>query len=283
MSSFKQLYYRLLTRMKNEPRPKSPKELRLEKNGFYLKVYRLHPEGIRLEKAHMNLKGDAHPIAMKYCGPFNHANGAGWWVYPPFDLDVTYLGEGKWDYQIVKEYEPLEKEVLAELLRPGDPYSTTERSRYAFGLSEPETLQIWTGCILKTAPGWCIYVRSPVNLGMGRPYSIQEGVIESDWMPYDIWLNVKFHRKGEKVEIRRAMWPPLAVFLPIRRESYDPSYSWGYQENLLNRGDPESAKLYEGWQAYNFEKWKAQGEKDPLTYYRNRKETLKKMRDEKQI
>lgn len=280
MKDFKRLYYQMLSRLHNEPRKKTAKEWKLERHGLFLKTYRLHPEGVRLEKAHMNLKGNAHKIAMKYCGPFNHANGAGWWVYPPFDLDVTYLGNGKWDYHILKEYDDLEKEVLGEAVRPEDPYQTIERSRYAFGLSEPDTLQIWTGCIFKTPPGWCLQVRSPINLGMDRPFHIQEGIIETDWMPYDIWLNVKFHRVGEKAEIRRQMWPPLALFLPVRRESYDSIYRWKTQDELINRGDPEASKLYDEWQTYNHKKWLAKEKKDSLTYYYSRKEALRKMKED---
>ena len=55
-----------------------------------LEVWRLHPNGIKILPADPRLLGEAPPGALKWCGPFLYANKAGWWVYPPADIDVVY-------------------------------------------------------------------------------------------------------------------------------------------------------------------------------------------------
>lgn len=247
---------------------------------FQMKIFRLHPDGIRLERADPKLRGEAEKGAVKYCGPFMHANYAGWYVYPSIELDVMYLGDGKWDYNIIKPWEDLEKLIITANLSPDDPFKGEGRQKLSFGLSEPQTLQIWSGIIVQTPPGWCIHVRNPINLeaAYARPYHIQEGIIESDWLKYDLWLNIKFHRAGERVQIRQNMWPPIAQIVPTRREAYDPNLS--FEDTIIDKTNPDGSIVWEEWQKYNYQKWVASGTKDSLTYHKTRKPSIQKMRDE---
>jgi hypothetical protein len=89
-----------------------------------------------------------------------------------------------------------------------------------------------TGCVFKTSPGWCLHIRSPINSDLDQPYRIQEGMLETDWMQYAIWMNLKFFRYNEPVRLRRNQRYPLAQLVPVRRESYDGK--WNLQDNTLN-------------------------------------------------
>jgi len=250
-----------------------------------LKVYRLHPGGSMIRKADHKLAGDMYKEpdtanALKWCGPILHANKSGYWAFPAVDMDITYKGGKDWDIKEYRGYAATEQRIIEGNLRPEDKFRDTTRTRTAFSLSEPATFQLWTGCIFRTPPGWCLHVRNPINFpdAYARPFHIQEGIIESDWMNYDIWFNLKFHKIGEKVELRRDMWPPLAQIVPVRRTSYDGE--WDLEDKILSIDDPDGLEVWNGWQDYNYRKWKEKDAKEPLTYHLTRKPTLAEMREQ---
>jgi len=261
-----------------------------------LEVWRLHPNGIKIVPADPRLLGEAPPGALKWCGPFLYANKAGWWVYPPADIDVVYKRvdaggtydakfdrdpdvqalnrlPGYFDYTFISEYAHEEQAVIEQMIRPDHQYRGTNRELYHFGYVEMNVLSIWTGCVFKTPPGWCLHIRSPINIDFDQPYRIQEGMLETDWMQYDIWMNLKFFRYNEPVRLRRTQRYPLAQLVPVRRESYDGK--WNLQDNTLNCVGAEKEKgveIFDSWNAYNYKKWgSGNGEKDPATHNKERR------------
>jgi hypothetical protein len=145
------------------------------------------------------------------------------------------------------------------------------------------TIQVWTGCIFQTPPGWGLQIRSPINFPP-RACHIMEAVLETDWLYYDIWLNIVFDRPGELVQFRRDEWPPIAQLVPVRREGYDAR--WGYEEQTVNRNTQEASEVFEYFVEYNQKKFAGtgtapipnstpQGYKDQSTYYKERKRLLK--------
>lgn len=242
-----------------------------------LRIYRLHPSGAIFEKANNKLSGDANEGAVKYCGPYIHANQSGWWVNPPFDMDISYNGDGTYTEKLLDDFENLENYVIRSNLRKEDKFRDVTRSLLGKGLAAPDVYQIWTGCVFRTPPGWCLHIRSPINFTEShkRPFWIQEGILETDWMAYDIWLNVEFIRPGELVKFRRNMWPPLAQIVPVRRESYHAK--WEKSDEIMDSSKPEHKDVWDFWQEYNFRKWKLMGEKDTRTYHKTRKEALKSL------
>jgi len=251
----------------------------------FLRIRRIHPtQGAKIFPANRHLRGPngecetegwPRADAVKRCGPYVHANSMGWWIFPGVDMDVTYHGDNNWE---VHEYTTFDAEAEKDFYKtlPSYEYKTVDgevktfehqnRGHVNAGLADKNILQIWTGMIFRTPPGWGLLIRSPINAeeSYDRPYHIQEGVIESDWMDYDIWTNLVFTRVHEKVQIRRDMWPPLAQIIPVRRESYEEK--WAVDDRLMSADDPEWAS----WQDYNYKKWQRQNEKDGKTYYKER-------------
>jgi hypothetical protein len=212
--------------------------------------------------------------ALPFCGPMSHANSAGWWLFSPVDIDVTYLGDGQWDYRVLRAYGPEDIEVVRRNLRPEDRFRVEGRTRISIGSVEPDTAQIWTGCIFRTPPGWVLLLTTPINFvdAFRRPFHLQQAVLETDWLPYDIWLNLKFHRSGDQAEIRRADTIPLAQIVPMRRGAYDGALT--HVEKVIDRADPECDAIWGEWQDYNYDKWIRRGRKDPATYRRRRRAAL---------
>jgi hypothetical protein len=257
-------------------------------DNLFLRIRRLYPGmGATIVKANSRLSGPGGqcetkrwPLsdAVNKCGPYVHANSLGWWVFPGIDFDAEYLGKNKWNIKVYKQYENEVEEKFYRTL-PGYEFENENgetqifnpgaRDHLAAGTpraAEPNMLQMWTGAIFRTPPGWCLHVTNPINVGQDhkRPFKVQEGVIESDWMDYDLWTNILVEKQNEKIEFRRNMWPPLAQIVPIRRESY--MDKWDVDDRLMQAEDPEWAS----WQDYNFKKWRQQGKKEPKTYYKER-------------
>lgn len=262
-----------------------------------LEIWRLHPGGVRVVPADVRLLGEAPPGALKWCGPFTNASRCGWWVYPPLDMDIVYRPPdplhsydakfdthpdchalkrkpGYFQHRVVGGDEHGEVPVIREMLRDEHEFRVEARQLYAFGEVEMNVVNIWTGCIFKTPPGWCLQIRSPVNLNVDEPFRIQEGILETDWMPYDVWMNLKFFEYDRWASIRREQHHPIAHLVPVRRETF--AAAWSLQDRALNCKDAaaaDAARVFDEWNAYNFRKWgrKAQ-EKNPDTYRRERRE-----------
>lgn len=105
-----------------------------------------------------------------------------------------------------------------------------------------------------------------------------EGVLETDWMQYDIWLNLQFDHT-DWVHLRKNEWPPLAQLIPMRRESFDAD--WDMDEETINRNTPEANKVVDFWIDYNTKKFCNGGyaalsktdptlRKDASTFYKER-------------
>lgn len=234
-----------------------------------LKIWRLHPQGVRIIPAEKTLHGSAHPDALKYCGPYTSANKYGFWVFPPMDIDLIYRGENRFEHTVVSPWENLEAPLIRSLpCADGDGKTFCQgfggRAKVDFGRVEPNICQMWTGCIFETPPGWALLIRSPVNVGMDAPYRIQEGILETDWMPYDIWINIAVQQKDVPIRLRRDQWPPLAQLVPVPKESYG---NWTVTEDVIG-GD-----MLKRWGEYNHAKYlkkKDVMEKDSATYHKER-------------
>lgn len=273
----------------NLPFEDKPSAIEDYNDELFLRIRRLYPGmGATIVKANRRLIGPdgqcetrREPLAdaVTKCGPLVHANCLGWWVFPGIDFDAEYLGNNKWNiteynqYSDTKEwqfynslpgYEYKDENDEKKVYRPGPRQHLAAGSPKA---AEDNMLQIWTGAIFRTPPGWCLHIRNPINVAQdyNRPFTIQEGVIESDWMDYDIWTNILVERENEKIEFRRNMWPPLAQLVPVRRESYEMK-NWTVDDELITEEDPE----FSSWQEYNFKKWEQEGQKQPMTYYKER-------------
>ncbi|NHC13041.1 DUF6065 family protein [Motilibacter deserti] len=257
----------------------------MEQDELGLTVWRLHSGGSAVRPAERSLAGTAHRGGMKFCGPFTNANKSGWWVSSPVDLDITWRGGSDFEWTLHGDYPDTENQLLRFLMlgeQDVHPGRWLPRSKFSWGMVEAGVVQIWTGCIFSTPPGWGLQVRSPVNTDR-QPYSVMEAVLETDWLHTDIWLNVVFHEKDVPVQLRRESWPPLAQLLPVRREAYDER--WSLQERTLDRSTPEGEKVFKFFVDYQERKFAGEGKqpvyrddptvtKDSTTYYRMRKEAL---------
>jgi hypothetical protein len=253
-----------------------------------LKVWRLHPDGCPIRPAEKTLNGEADKGGVRYCGPFTNANKAGWWLFPPVDVDIVWRGGTEFEWDVLTPYSNAD-ELLIRLLTDEEADAVDQwllpggRSKFTFGLVGEGIVQIWSGCIFETPPGWNLYLRSPANVP-AQPFRVMDAILETDWLQYDIWINLMFDRVGEAARIRRQDWPPLAHLVPVPRETHD--IGWTLEEEAANRNSPDAAGVFEYFVDYNKRKFASGGKnllsasepelgrKDSATYYKERKRKL---------
>jgi len=255
----------------------------------FMKVWRLHPSGCPVAPAEKTLRRTANPSAVRHCGPFTNANRAGWWLFPPVDVDIVWKGGTEFDATILQEYTDIDRHLARFLLGDDDDSDidvwsrSGGRTKFTWGILEPGVVQIWTGCIFETPPGWALQLKNPSNVPY-RGFRVMDAIVETDWLHYDIWLNLAFERPNERVQLRRNEWPPIAHLVPIPRESYD--VPWTLEEETINRNSEDAERIFSFWLQYNKKKFASGGTapipdsdppatKDPSTYYRERKRVIR--------
>lgn len=250
---------------------------------FTLKVWRLHPDGCRIEPAERTVNGTAPREAVRFCGPFTHANKAGFWVFPPVDVDIVWRGGRDFEWDLLTPYSDADDHLIRLLV---DDVAGIEswlpqggRTKFSWGLVDEGVVQIWTGCIFQTPPGWALHLRSPINVPP-RPYHVMEAMLETDWLHYDIWLNVAFDQPNETVSLRRDAWPPIAQLVPVPRETY--AAPWSLESEMVSRNSSDAEAIFDYFVEYNRKKFASGGKhprshedpserKDSVTYYKERR------------
>jgi hypothetical protein len=241
----------------------------IENNGLCLRIWRLHPGGVQVCPAEKTLRGYASTAAMRWCGPFAHANAYGFWVFPPCDLDVVWHGGRSFEHRLESLYTDEDACLISRLQRPEDIYRYAARKKIEFGVTLESVVSIWTGCIFQTPPGWSLMIRDPINITASTIFRVQEAILETDWLPYDIWVNLLFIQQDKWARIRRANnWPPIAQLVPVPTAAYD--RPWRLMDGPLERTSAEGRDLYSRWSDYNYKKWVEKGQKEPATYFRQR-------------
>jgi hypothetical protein len=161
--------------------------------------------------------------AAKLCAPMTTASALGWYVYPPADFALRWDG-GETQWSLLAENEPVGWRSLAGgydgvLPNGREAFADLPESRTGdldvfdkFGGSPPfinadprgpDRLEISTGLLARTAPGWLLLVREPPNWPRMEGVQVYEGLIECEWyrsyVPTIIRLTtqnriVRFHR-----------------------------------------------------------------------------------------
>jgi hypothetical protein len=189
-----------------------------------LRFYRLIDEVRAPQRADRSAAGTLPVRAYRYCEAVTTATAYGWWVFPPLDLQLLWDGHDiYWQRTGAADWLPLMPtaqfpdfsgrfDAAAPQLLAGcsPPFLTA--------LPEPGTLQIWTGLIARTAPGWSLLIRAPANLPSPGGYALYEGIVEADRWFGPLFTNLRFTRSHIPVRLRADF--PLAQVQPLPRIAY---------------------------------------------------------------
>jgi hypothetical protein len=165
---------------------------------------------------------------MRYCDALTSATGYGYWIFPPIDLRLLWDGEQiVWSYGDEEEWLPLTGTNTAAVQFPGyadtfDELAPDQLRGYSppfmTAMPEPGGVQIWTGLLAKTRPGWSLAVRSPVNLPAIPGLLTWEGIVETDLWIGPLFNNFRIMRTDVPVHIRA--FAPFLQVQPIPQLAY---------------------------------------------------------------
>lgn len=195
---------------------------------------KLIPQGRAPKRADRSGAGSLPGRAMRYCDALTSATGYGYWIFPPIDLQLMWDGEQIfWSYENAAAWMPLSNAPSGAAQFPGfsdlfDAMAPPELQGYSppFLTALPELggVQVWTGLLARTKPGWGLAVRQPVNLP-GTPGLVAwEGIVETDHWFGPLFSNFRITRTDVPVRLRSHV--PFLQVQPVPQIAY--------REEILN-------------------------------------------------
>jgi Family of unknown function (DUF6065) len=165
---------------------------------------------------------------LRYCDALTTATAYGYWVFPPMDFRLLWDGEQVfWSYGEDHSWLPLSGTdsravqfpnyaAAFDRLAPEPLQGCSPPFLTAF--LEPGTVQMWTGLLVRTRPGWSLSVRSPVNLPTIPGVLTWDGVIETDLWFGPLFTNIRLTRTDMPVQIRSQV--PIIQVQPVPQLAY---------------------------------------------------------------
>jgi len=145
---------------------------------------------------------DDTPESFAYrCLPLAAANQHGWEVFTPTGVTARWSGGDRVEDVEVELDDPM------AMHRPG-----SAMANFGSGI-----LTFEMGFLMRTPPGWNLWVSGPVN-GVKDGITGLNGVIETDWSPYSFTMNWRFTRPGA---VRFEAGEAIAHFFPVRRDLFE--------------------------------------------------------------
>jgi len=157
--------------------------------------------------------------AARYCEALTTACAYGWFVFAPLDLRLYWDGTDiHWSCPALPDWMVLDD--AAQFPNFSQEFDATAPD-FAQGFSpplltrlpEPGMLQVWTGLIAQTTPGWSLNVRPPVNLTTATGYAAFEGIVETDLWFGPLFANLRLTRTHSPVQLRTDL--PLLQVQPL--------------------------------------------------------------------
>lgn len=187
------------------------------------KFYRLIPDAPVPSRADRSADGMLPTRGYRYCEALAAASAFGWYVYPPLNFSLVWDGvEIAWTYEGAEDWYPLRgaqfpgfrqffEEAVPDPVKPlAPPFLAVAR--------EPGVVQVWSGYLARTLPGWALLSRGPANIPRNQGYEHFEGIVETETWFGPLFTNIRLTRTNSPVEFHIRY--PLFQVQPLRRECY---------------------------------------------------------------
>ena len=191
--------------------------------------HRLIPTARLPQRADRSGAGSMPTRAFRYCEPSASASGYGYYVFPPISFSLQWDGHDiMWTFDGAADWMPLKAVQFPGFRDQFDTVAPKEIQEYSppflVAFQEPGLFQLWTGLVARTAPGWSLLVRPPVNVPRPGGYEPFEGIIETDRWFGPLITNIRLTKTDVPIDFRADF--PLLQVQPLPRHSYE--------ENTLN-------------------------------------------------
>lgn len=218
-----------------------------------VKFHRVYPAAIPPMRADKSALGLMPTLAFRHCEPMRLASSFGWYAFPAEEITLRWNGsdtfvkqDGNWQPLVRAELpgfnEYWNEHAPPDLVDLAPPFLTR--------LQMPGLVQIWTGLLCSTAPGWSVLVRPPSNMRGSFLYGAHEGIIETDrFQPCPLFMNIQLIATDVDILIPKTV--PLLQVQPLLRETYDDNAHASCDVDGLGlQANGEPALTPGEWQAY---------------------------------
>ncbi len=194
--------------------------------------YRFIPTARMPQRADRAAAGTLPTRAFRYCEPAVTASSFGYYVFPPMDFSLMWDGnEISWTFEGAGSWLPLKTAQFPGYVAHFDERAPEDIRGFSppflGALQEPGLVQMWSGLVARTAPGWSLLVRACANLPRQGAYELFEGVIETDHWFGPLITNMRLTKTNTPIEFR-ADYPMLQV-QALPREALDEKGMNNYQ------------------------------------------------------
>lgn len=218
-----------------------------------VKFHRIYPAAVPPMRADKSALGMMPTMAFRHCEPVRLASSFGWYAFPAEEVHLRWNGS---DVFVLQDdgWQPLSRcelpgfgqywnqHVPPDLADLAPPFLTR--------LPMPGMVQVWTGLLCSSAPGWSVLVRPPSNMRGSFLFSPSEGIIETDRFKLcPLFMNLQL--VATDVEIVLPKLVPLLQVQPLLRETYQPAAHASEEiDGLGLQEDGRPALSQQEWQDY---------------------------------
>jgi len=187
--------------------------------------YRFIPACRLPQRADSSAAGSMPTRAFRFCEAIRMASAFGWYVFPP--IRIAFKWDGgigiSWTYEGANDvWLPLKSAQFPDFAAQFDEAAPDEIKGFSppfvAALQEPGIVQIWSGLVARTAPGWSLLVRGPANLPRDLNYEVYEGIVESDRWFGPLFTNIRLTKTETPIELNPEL--PFMQVQPVNRAVY---------------------------------------------------------------
>jgi hypothetical protein len=185
--------------------------------------YRFIAQARPPHRADRSAMGSLPTRAFRYCEAIVTASAFGYYIFPPISFSLMWDGsEVIWTWEGQQNWYPLHVAQFPdfrEIFDAAAPEEIREFSPPFLGaMQEPGIVQVWSGLVARTAPGWSLLIRPLPNLPRSKNYELYEGIVETDHWFGPLFTNMRLTTTNVPIEFRADR--PLFQAQPIPREVY---------------------------------------------------------------
>ena len=188
--------------------------------------YRAIPESFAPMRADRSALGVIPTAAFQYCEALTSASAFGWYIFSPMTFYLQWDGTDViWTHDDADTWFPLTMEHFPRFAEYFDERAPDDIKGFAPPFLSrsffPGVVQVWSGLFVKTAPGWSLLLRPPVNLPRSQSYECYECIVETDRWFGPLFINLRLTATDRPIEINHKK--PLFQAQPLLRETYSES------------------------------------------------------------
>lgn len=174
-------------------------------------------------RADASVLGTLPARGFQYCEALRAASSFGWYVFPPIDFTLQWDGSQViWTYRGANAWYPLGSAQFPGYAAQFDRAAPARLRGFAppflTAVPEPGIVQVWTGLMIESAPGWSVLIRPPANLPRSLAYDLYEGIIETDRWFGPLFTNLRLVKTDVPIHFSAEM--PLVQVQPLQRSTY---------------------------------------------------------------